>query len=486
MMELGEPSIENMMQPSKIFVGGLSWETDEISLKSYFGKYGTVIDSVIMRDRNSGHPRGFGFVTFEDDFAADRVAREKHELDGRLVEAKKAVPRAECTPSTRAVTSSRGSRKIFVGGLPASCDDESLKTHFMSYGEVLEAQVMYDHNTGNSRGFAFVTYSDDSSIDRVMEVEHFVMGKLVEVKHAEPKHLLDAKKTRDPAQTTATATTNPMSRAQSNAFMSSSPLSVGTGLTNSSYGYSPVSFAKQLENYQTSGGSQAKNYASFFNTHPTAPMVDSDEVSPAGDAALSGESSVSDFLSLLSSSIPKSNPVSGFGYGLPSFSAPDSGNPTFFMSSVSNTSDADLLPRPFSSYPEAMSRDRPSSNPDADVFDLFDGNRQKGGWQHFSSASTKQDQVSSGAGPASSSSIPSAPIHASKRWGTFDTYQGLYQTQQTTPFYNGISEWSKPENEIWGGGRYPKQRDAFDDNGIVYPQSRNTNNSGNEHSLQEE
>lgn len=69
----------------KIFVGGLSWETNEETMRSYFEKYGAITDCVIMRDRHTGHPRGFGFVTYADDSVAAKVASQRHDLDGRQV-----------------------------------------------------------------------------------------------------------------------------------------------------------------------------------------------------------------------------------------------------------------------------------------------------------------------------------------------------------------------------------------------------------------
>lgn len=69
----------------KIFVGGLSWETNEESMRTYFEKYGPITDCVIMRDRHTGHPRGFGFVTYADDTVAAKVASQRHDLDGRQV-----------------------------------------------------------------------------------------------------------------------------------------------------------------------------------------------------------------------------------------------------------------------------------------------------------------------------------------------------------------------------------------------------------------
>ena len=50
----------------KIFVGGLSWQTTEASLRFYFEKFGELTDAAIMIDKRTGQPRGFGFITMKD------------------------------------------------------------------------------------------------------------------------------------------------------------------------------------------------------------------------------------------------------------------------------------------------------------------------------------------------------------------------------------------------------------------------------------
>ena len=69
----------------KLFVGGISWETDEDRLREYFGRFGEVTEAVIMRDRNTGRARGFGFVVFADPAVVDRALQDPHTLDGRTV-----------------------------------------------------------------------------------------------------------------------------------------------------------------------------------------------------------------------------------------------------------------------------------------------------------------------------------------------------------------------------------------------------------------
>lgn len=69
----------------KLFIGGISWDTNEDRLRDYFSRFGEVVEAVIMKDRTTGRARGFGFIVFADPAVAERVVMEKHMIDGRLV-----------------------------------------------------------------------------------------------------------------------------------------------------------------------------------------------------------------------------------------------------------------------------------------------------------------------------------------------------------------------------------------------------------------
>ncbi|KAJ7755710.1 hypothetical protein DFH07DRAFT_821534 [Mycena maculata] len=70
---------------SKIYVGNLSWNTTDDSLREAFGQYGQVVDSIVMKDRETQRSRGFGFVTFNSAEEADAAINglNDQELDGR-------------------------------------------------------------------------------------------------------------------------------------------------------------------------------------------------------------------------------------------------------------------------------------------------------------------------------------------------------------------------------------------------------------------
>ncbi|KAL9254312.1 Heterogeneous nuclear ribonucleoprotein 1-like protein [Drosera capensis] len=182
---------------AKLFVGGISWDTDEIRLKEYFKPYGEVVESTIMRDRVTGRSRGFGFVVFRDPGVAERVLMDKHMIDGRTVEAKKAVPRDDQQHVVnRNISIIQGSptpgrtKKIFVGGLASTVTESDFKRYFEQFGTITDVVVMYDHNTQRPRGFGFITYDSEEAVDRVLhKTFHDLNGKMVEVKRAVPKEL---------------------------------------------------------------------------------------------------------------------------------------------------------------------------------------------------------------------------------------------------------------------------------------------------------
>lgn len=69
---------------NKIFVGNLAWEVGAEDLKDQFSQFGEVTDAFVATDKYSGRSRGFGFVTFADEAAAD-AAKSLHgqEFKGR-------------------------------------------------------------------------------------------------------------------------------------------------------------------------------------------------------------------------------------------------------------------------------------------------------------------------------------------------------------------------------------------------------------------
>ena len=79
----------------KIFVGGLSWGTEDSGLRAAFEAYGEVTDAKVITDRDTGRSRGFGFVTFAEASSAEEAVEKMNgaELDGRKLRVNEAQER---------------------------------------------------------------------------------------------------------------------------------------------------------------------------------------------------------------------------------------------------------------------------------------------------------------------------------------------------------------------------------------------------------
>ncbi|XP_059444258.1 glycine-rich RNA-binding protein 2, mitochondrial-like isoform X1 [Corylus avellana] len=82
-------------QSSKVFVGGLSYGTDEQGLRDAFSKYGDVMEARVIMDRDTGRSRGFGFVTYTSSEEASSAiqALDGQDLHGRMVRVNYATER---------------------------------------------------------------------------------------------------------------------------------------------------------------------------------------------------------------------------------------------------------------------------------------------------------------------------------------------------------------------------------------------------------
>ncbi|XP_030370984.1 RNA-binding protein squid isoform X2 [Scaptodrosophila lebanonensis] len=80
-------------------------------------------------------------------------------------------------------------RKLFVGGLSWETSEKELRDHFGKYGEIESINVKTDPQTGRSRGFAFIVFTNTEAIDKVSAAgEHVINSKKVDPKKAKARH----------------------------------------------------------------------------------------------------------------------------------------------------------------------------------------------------------------------------------------------------------------------------------------------------------
>ncbi|KAL6527270.1 hypothetical protein OROGR_016360 [Orobanche gracilis] len=95
---------------TKVFVGGLAWETPTDLMRSYFEQFGEILEAVIISDKNTGKSKGYGFVTFRDPDSAQRASADPNPVIGGR--------RANCNIASLGRSSPSPSRgRIQVGNL---------------------------------------------------------------------------------------------------------------------------------------------------------------------------------------------------------------------------------------------------------------------------------------------------------------------------------------------------------------------------------
>jgi len=158
----------------KLFVGGLSWATTDKELRDHFGKYGEIESITVKMDPQTGRSRGFAFLVFKTAENLDKVMNAgEHVINGKRVDPKKAKAR---------------SGKIFVGGLPQDTTEETIRSFFGTFGNIVEIEMPFDRVKNQRKNFCFITYDNENVVfDLLKTPKQVINGKEVDVKKATPK-----------------------------------------------------------------------------------------------------------------------------------------------------------------------------------------------------------------------------------------------------------------------------------------------------------
>ncbi|KAF8403598.1 hypothetical protein HHK36_011702 [Tetracentron sinense] len=150
---------------ANIFIKNLDTSIDNKALQDTFAAFGTVLSCKVATD-NSGQSKGYGFVQFEQEDAAQNAIKS---LNGMLINDKQVYVGLFVRRQERDQTN--GSPKftnVYVKGLSETTTDEDLKGVFGNYGPITSAVVMRDAN-GNSRCFGFVNFQNPDDAASAVE-----------------------------------------------------------------------------------------------------------------------------------------------------------------------------------------------------------------------------------------------------------------------------------------------------------------------------
>lgn len=157
-----EESYSEPPEDAKLFVGNLPYDYDSAKLADLFNQAGVVEIAEVIYNRQTDQSRGFGFVTMSTVEEAEKGVEmfSRYDLGGRLLTVNKAAPRG--SPPERVF---EPSFRVYVGNLPWEVDSSRLEQVFSEHGKVIDAKVVYDRESGRSRGFGFVTMASETEVN---------------------------------------------------------------------------------------------------------------------------------------------------------------------------------------------------------------------------------------------------------------------------------------------------------------------------------
>ncbi|KAM0891620.1 hypothetical protein ACQ4PT_026296 [Festuca glaucescens] len=162
----GAADTEAASSATKLYFGNLPYNCDSALLAGIVQDHAIPEMVEVLYDRTTGRSRGFAFVTMSTLEDCERVIKN---LDGtmysgrtmRVNMADKPKPKLPLYPETE--------HKLFVGNLSWTVTPDMLIEAFQKCGNVVGARVLYDGETGRSRGYGFVCYSTKEEMDQAIE-----------------------------------------------------------------------------------------------------------------------------------------------------------------------------------------------------------------------------------------------------------------------------------------------------------------------------
>lgn len=176
---------------NKLFIGGINSETTQDELKDYFSQFGSVIQVLVVLDKDTFKSRRFGFVIMKDESSIEKIlSLQPHFIQNKQIELKYAHPTNAIEKyDYRNGRSACRYNKLFIGGIGNELKERDLVEYFARFGEISECTVK--RNNGVSRGFGFVIFKNEHSINELLgekvNMKISLKGLILEIKRAVPK-----------------------------------------------------------------------------------------------------------------------------------------------------------------------------------------------------------------------------------------------------------------------------------------------------------
>ncbi|XP_010541810.1 PREDICTED: RNA-binding protein CP33, chloroplastic [Tarenaya hassleriana] len=172
------PETQASGEEGRLYVGNLPYAMTSSELALVFGEAGNVVDVQIVYDKVTDRSRGFGFVTMGTSEEANEAIQmfDGSQIGGRTVKVnfpevpmggEREVMRVRIRDNNRDYVDSP--HKIYAGNLGWGLTSQGLKNAFANQPGLLGAKVIYDRNSGRSRGFGFISFESTDAVQSALD-----------------------------------------------------------------------------------------------------------------------------------------------------------------------------------------------------------------------------------------------------------------------------------------------------------------------------
>merc|ERR1711934_1028954 len=164
----------------KLFCGGLNNQTTEAVLRAYLAQFGALVEVVVIKDRITQTPRGYGFATFATKADTQKVlTKTVHNVGGKDITLKLADAPGHKSTDT--------AKKIFIGGVNDTHTEDAVRNLFGQFGKIISVTLLKDQ-AGRSRGFGFLAFETSEAASAAMAKGTLQLGTAqITIKGATPR-----------------------------------------------------------------------------------------------------------------------------------------------------------------------------------------------------------------------------------------------------------------------------------------------------------
>ena len=166
---------------AELYVGNLSWNTDDNMLYEMFSQYGTVTKARVLY--KEGRSQGMGFVEFSSKNEAQAALDNcnEMELDGRNIRVKFTENRNPAGQPRTINPDAEGSTTIFIGNVGFNTTKDTLWEFFEQYGSIVDLRLALDQE-GNPRGFAHCEFTTPEEAKAALDAHgQYVDGRALRI-----------------------------------------------------------------------------------------------------------------------------------------------------------------------------------------------------------------------------------------------------------------------------------------------------------------